>query len=228
MHCSDETQDHSQNLVPTPRLEEFEAAEAEAKSRGEFFITDPESGLTQNYCHVPKCTECGAPMKLHCMFFDECYSEHYYRSDSVDSFLQESDCLIVVGTALATGFAQRITAHHLAKELPVIEVNLETSIDRGNNIQVLGKSDVTLPELFNEYYRLMGAGNVVQKSQAKTSSAPANKNQTTNKASKAPAPSAKNPVAKATKGKKTAGPPVSRASARRVSPKPKGAAATKQ
>ena len=72
--------------------------------------------------------------------------------------------MIVAGTALATGFAQRITASHLERELPVIEVNLETSIDRGNNIQVLGKSDVTLPELFNEFYRLMGATNVVKKS----------------------------------------------------------------
>ena len=43
---------------------------------------------------------------------------------------------------------------HLDKEIPVIEVNLETSIDRGNNIQVLEKSEIALPALFNEYYRL--------------------------------------------------------------------------
>lgn len=76
-------------------------------------------------------------MKPHCMFFDESYSEHYYRKDSVDRFQEQSDCLIVVGTALATNFAKRIVAQHLEKELPVIEINLESVINRGNNIQVL-------------------------------------------------------------------------------------------
>jgi hypothetical protein len=42
----------------------------------------------------------------------------------------------------------------LKKEAPVIEINLETAIDKGNNIQVFGKSEVTLPLLFKEYYRL--------------------------------------------------------------------------
>ena len=49
-------------------------------------------------------------MKPHCMFFDEQYSEHFYRRDTVDSFLNVADCLIVVGTALATSFAKRIVA----------------------------------------------------------------------------------------------------------------------
>ena len=38
----------------------------------------------------------------------------------------------------------------------MIEVNLESSIDVGNNIQVIGRSEIALPELFDEYYRLMG------------------------------------------------------------------------
>jgi hypothetical protein len=42
----------------------------------------------------------------------------------------------------------------LKKEAPVIEINLETAINRGNNFQVFGKSEVTLPLLFKEYYRL--------------------------------------------------------------------------
>ena len=88
------------------------------------------------------------------MFFDEAYNEHFYRKTTVDSYLDQSDCLIVVGTALATNFAKRIVVTHLDKEIPVIEVNLETSVDRGNNIQVLEKSETALPALFNEYYRL--------------------------------------------------------------------------
>ena len=36
--------------------------------------------------HVPKCNECGKNMKPHSMFFDESYSEHYYRKETVDAF----------------------------------------------------------------------------------------------------------------------------------------------
>lgn len=91
------------------------------------------------------------------MFFDEAYSEHYYRKDTVKEFVEGSDCLIVVGTALATNLAKMIVGEFLNKELPVIEVNLESAINRGNNIQVLEKSETALPALFKEYYRLLAA-----------------------------------------------------------------------
>ena len=73
-------------------------------------------------------------MKPHCMFFDETYSEHYYRETTVVNYLKNADCLIVVGTALATNFAKRIVFDMLEKEHPVIEVNLESAINVGNNI----------------------------------------------------------------------------------------------
>ena len=38
--------------------------------------------------------------------------------------------------------------------MPIIEVNLESAIKRGLNIQLIGKADETLPEMFSEYYRL--------------------------------------------------------------------------
>ena len=98
-------------------------------------------------------------MKPHCMFFDESYSEHFYRVDTVNDFVAESDCLIVIGTALATTLAKSIVCKHLDKEIPVIEVNLESSINVGNNIQVKQGSQIALPALFNEYYRLVGAQN---------------------------------------------------------------------
>ena len=60
-----------------------------------------------------------------------------------------------MGTALATNFAKRIVSTHLDKELPIIEVNLETAIGRGNNIQVLERSETALPALFEEYYSLL-------------------------------------------------------------------------
>ena len=50
------------------------------------------------------------------MFFDESYSEHFYRSETVHSFMNDKmDCLIVIGTALATGLANRIVNKALDK-----------------------------------------------------------------------------------------------------------------
>lgn len=49
--------------------------------------------------------------------------------------VDKMDCLIVVGTALATGLATRIVNKALAKlECPVIEINLESAIDKGFNL----------------------------------------------------------------------------------------------
>ena len=42
--------------------------------------------------------------------------------------------MIVVGTALATNMAKRIVSNMLNEEKPVIEVNMESAIERGNNI----------------------------------------------------------------------------------------------
>jgi len=82
MHCSNEEKECSKNFYLSPSL-----------------------ACVKDFAdHVPLCHECGAWMKPHCMFFDESYSEHFYRVETINAFLEEGiDCLIVVGTALATG-----------------------------------------------------------------------------------------------------------------------------
>lgn len=150
MHCSQHDEDHSKVFFKGPTIAEFEAAYEAAPEKK---IT-AEDGTQYNFCLVPKCGVCGAAMKPHSMFFDETYNEHFYRRDTVMNFVEKSDCLIVVGTALATNLAKQIVCKFLDKELPVIEVNLESAIDRGYNLQVLQGSELALPELFEEYYRL--------------------------------------------------------------------------
>lgn len=83
---------------------------------------------------MPLCPECGKPMKPHSMFFDEKYSEHYYRMSTVENFVADADCLIVVGTTLATNLALKIVNQFLDKEKLVIEVNLESCIPVGNTL----------------------------------------------------------------------------------------------
>jgi NAD-dependent SIR2 family protein deacetylase len=118
MHCSDETHDHSRTFHKSPSVAE---ARAYAAKEGRAL--------------VPKCPECGANMKPHCMFFDETYSEHYYRSETLRDYEQKVDCLIVIGTALATTKSKNLIVDALMKEtVPVIEVNMESSIDNGFNV----------------------------------------------------------------------------------------------
>lgn len=69
-------------------------------------------------------------MKPHCMFFDESYSETYYRDMTTRKMEEEMEVLIVIGTALATGGAKSLVFRTLGKkEVPVIEFNLEPCID---------------------------------------------------------------------------------------------------
>mmetsp|Transcript_77701 Transcript_77701/g.107464 ORF Transcript_77701/g.107464 Transcript_77701/m.107464 type:complete len:137 (-) Transcript_77701:102-512(-) len=86
MHCSDEEQDHSKQFYKGP-------------------LTANENKATGG---VPVCKECGANMKPHVMFFDEKYSEHYYRSETVKDYLENCDCLVVVGATLETGLSKSI------------------------------------------------------------------------------------------------------------------------
>ncbi len=66
------------------------------------------------------------------------------------------DCLIVVGTALATSGARSIVFKTLNKqEAPVIELNMEPQCDVGWAMTVTEKCETALPKLFNEYYRLI-------------------------------------------------------------------------
>lgn len=130
MHCEKEEEEHSKIFYRCPKL-------AEVKDRKN---------------HVPKCSVCNANMKPHSMFFDESYSEHYYRKATVDKFLENADCLVVIGTALQTAYALRIVVNMLEREMPVIEVNMESCINVGHTYQLIGKSEVILPKLFNTYY----------------------------------------------------------------------------
>jgi NAD-dependent SIR2 family protein deacetylase len=111
MHCSNESEECSRKFYLAPTLEE---------------VNDRTN-------HVPKCPVCQFPMKPHAMFFDETYNEHYYRHETTKKIeFNETDCLIVIGTALATSGARTFVFNTLRKnDIPVIEFNLEPQCDVG-------------------------------------------------------------------------------------------------
>ena len=127
MHCNDEDKECSRTILKAPSLDEFEAYQQK-------IIEEEGEEAAESKTMVPKCQTCGGNMKPHCMFFDEAYSQHYYRRDTIRSFSYDADCMIVVGTALATGMASQLVNGSLCREIPVIEVNITSSINRGNNI----------------------------------------------------------------------------------------------
>ena len=104
--------------------------------------------------YVPKCSNCSSPMKPHTMFFDEMYSEKFYRAKTVYDFVENSDCLVVVGTTLLTGMASNIVSSFVFSGKPVIEINLSSFVNQGLNLQVKEKAEIALPALFGEYYKL--------------------------------------------------------------------------
>lgn len=111
--------------------------------------------LKKNF--VPRCTFCDAVMKPHTMFFDESYTEEWYKSETVRQFQEgPMDALIVIGTALQTNLARNIVNHtlYLKESVPVVEVNLESCIDNGFGLIVKEKSEIALPILFKEIQRL--------------------------------------------------------------------------
>jgi len=71
----------------------------------------------------------------------------------VDNIVETADCLIVIGTALATSYAARIVGNFLVEEKPVIEINLEPCVQVGHTYHVVGKSEEVLPKMFASYHQ---------------------------------------------------------------------------
>jgi NAD-dependent SIR2 family protein deacetylase len=57
------------------------------------------------------------------MFFDEFYEETFNRCDTIRTFLKDTDAVLVIGTALQTGFANEIVTTAFEEEKQIVELN---------------------------------------------------------------------------------------------------------
>lgn len=74
---------------------------------------------------IPKCTQCGSIMRPHILWFDETYTQEMHHIGTIQSILaSDIDCLIVVGTELATSLAYKIVKKCLERDILVVEINL--------------------------------------------------------------------------------------------------------
>ena len=86
MHCYNSASDHYEKLYPVLSLDELNN-KMNLKDKDEAG-KDEESKNEDEVEYVPKCHECGGPMKPHIQFFDDFYNEAFYRSTTVERFIQ--------------------------------------------------------------------------------------------------------------------------------------------
>lgn len=115
---------------------------------------------------IPKWTKCGGVMRPHILWFDESYTEELHKVKTVTDLLPTSkseaineeeekepkvDALIVIGTALATTLANNIVYTCIVNNVLTVEINMEPVWEQGRVLQVLTKSEISLPKLVNSY-----------------------------------------------------------------------------
>ena len=128
-----------------------------------------EDRTNRLYPYPEKCDETtqplieGKPSRPHSLLFDECYNEEFYRRDTVLIFNNECDCLIVVGTALETNLASQLVLNAINNKAVVIEINPDPCVIADGVLQLKGKSEDFIPELFQTYKALKSPKIVVSK-----------------------------------------------------------------
>ncbi len=73
------------------------------------------------------CSDCGAWLRPHVLWFDECYDEARYRFESSLAAADACGVLLVVGTSGATNLPMQIAASVARRQIPLIVVDPEPS-----------------------------------------------------------------------------------------------------
>ena len=75
------------------------------------------------------------------MYFDETYNEKHYKADTVKNLISKMDILVCIGTMLETSLAASIVNSAIQSSIPIIEVNVNCIIEKGNCFKLSGKSE---------------------------------------------------------------------------------------
>ena len=98
------------------------------------------------------CPFCGSLTRPHVLWFDECYNEHFFRSESALQWALTTDLLFVVGTSGATTLPMHVTEIVFRKpDAALVDINTEDNPFRSlaqshpNGVVLDGKSGEMLP-----------------------------------------------------------------------------------
>jgi NAD-dependent deacetylase len=71
------------------------------------------------------CHYCGAWLRPHVLWFDECYDEAYFHYHTVLNLAQRTDLLIIVGTSGATNLPAQVVMTAARRGATLIDINIE-------------------------------------------------------------------------------------------------------
>ena len=108
--------------------------------------TNREAPLTGDEWNLLHCRRCGALLRPHVLWFDECYNEEYFKFESTLKAAGDTSLLIVVGTAGATNLPNQVVAEACRRGAVMIDINtgqnpfgqIASAYDRGLPIQQAG------------------------------------------------------------------------------------------
>lgn len=124
-------------LLPLPDLGQFDA----------------QTTLSPAHTSALHCPSCGAWLRPHVLWFDECYDEENYRADSAMRAAARADLLLVIGTSGATNLPSQIGELCLRTGAAIVDVNPEPNpfsrlaerARRGASVR--GSAALLVPEL---------------------------------------------------------------------------------
>ncbi|ADW18107.1 Silent information regulator protein Sir2 [Desulfobulbus propionicus DSM 2032] len=86
-----------------------------------------DQDLTDSDRELLRCPLCGARSRPHILLFDESYNEHHYHFYSSLKAAQQTELLIVVGTAGATNLPNQVAREVYQRDGVIIDINIETN-----------------------------------------------------------------------------------------------------
>lgn len=106
---------------------------------------------------LPHCSVCGVRQRPKILWFDECYNEAIYKSQSVHNATKACDVLFVIGTQLTTGLPSRMISTALSSGAIIIK--LDTIVDLADErsagmLHLQGKSGEVLPRIISQLRKL--------------------------------------------------------------------------
>jgi NAD-dependent deacetylase len=102
--------------------------------------------------NVPRCPACGGFLRLHVLWFDECYTQHAdYRFEEVARSAQRDARLVLfVGTSFSVGVTALVLQGALRRGVPVFNVDPAPQIADDDVVNVEAPSEVALAALCRE------------------------------------------------------------------------------
>lgn len=104
-------------------------------------------GLETQMDFLPLCPACGAITRPDVLLCGEPYTEEHSGSDRAVAAIEDSDCLLVMGTQLKASLPNQLVKEFAKTQKLLIEVNIEPVIEFGNTLFVPEKCENVVPAM---------------------------------------------------------------------------------